>query len=125
MERILIVDDDPSFGEIMKRKLERAGFAVTMRDGPLGTLDELKRGAYDALLLDVLMPALDGRMLVHLIRDTESLRRLRVVLCSSMDTVDLQKLAERLKVQGYIAKSSPLDEVVAAVRVVLELRAVG
>ncbi|EYF00999.1 response regulator transcription factor [Chondromyces apiculatus] len=119
MARILIVDDDPSFGQIMKRKLERAGFEVTMRDGPFGTIGELKRGGYDALLLDVLMPALDGGTLVQLIRGTESIRAVRVLLCSSMDALELKGLAEKLHVEGYIPKSTPLDEMVATVRAVL------
>lgn len=119
MARILIIDDDATFGRIMQRKLERAGHQAVVRDGPFGTLNELKAGRYDAVLLDVCMPALDGTGLVQLIRGAEDVRRTPIVLCSSMDEDDLQRLAQRVQVDGYIPKSADLDAVVATLNTVL------
>ncbi len=120
MARIQIVDDDATFGRIMQRKLERAGHVAVVRDGPFGTLNELKKGGYQAVLLDVRMPALDGTSLVQLIRSAEELRTTPIVLCSSIDEDELRKLAQQHRVEGYISKSAELDDVVATINAVLQ-----
>lgn len=120
MARILIVDDDATFGRIMQRKLERAGHHAVVRDGPFGTLNELKKGGYQVVLLDVRMPALDGSSLVQLIRGAEELRGTHIVLCSSMDEDELRRLAQQLRVEGYIPKSAELDAVISTINAVLQ-----
>ena len=69
--------------------------------------------------------SLDGGSIVQLIRNTESLRNVRVVLCSSMDADELRRLAERLRVEGHVTKSAPLDEVVAVVQAALDVPRAG
>src|SRR5262245_31832966 len=81
MARIMIVDDDAGFSLLIQERLERAGHTVALRTGPLGTMRELKAGVFDLVMIDAVMPGLDGAMLAQMIRHTSSLRDTTILLC--------------------------------------------
>ncbi|UQA57737.1 response regulator [Polyangium aurulentum] len=119
MARILIVDDDPVFGGLTERRLERAGYAVSLRGGPLGTLAELKKGSFDLLLLDLRMPALSGADIVRMVQSRSGVRSTRIVLYSSVDTDTLGSIARSLGVDGHASKSAPFTHLVGVIESVL------
>jgi DNA-binding NarL/FixJ family response regulator len=80
---------------------------------------ELKKGGYDAVLIDIRMPALDGPTLVQMIRRTTAIREIRIILCSGLEKDNLAALSARLQADGFIPKSSEIGEVAAAVDAVL------
>jgi CheY-like chemotaxis protein len=116
MARILIVDDDPVFGRLTQQRLERAGHAVALREGPLGTLAELKRGSFDLLLLDLRMPALSGTDIVRMIHARSSgARGIKIVLYSNVESDTLASLASSLGVEGHASKSVPFTQLVGVI----------
>lgn len=119
MARILIVDDDPSFGELARQRLLSMGHTVDFHLGAFGTLNRARQG-YDAVVLDVYMPALDGTRLIHEIRGTAGLEKIKIVLASSMDPERLRELAAKHGADGFISKSSSKAELVRAVDFVLK-----
>ena len=120
MARILIIDDDPTFGELMVRRLEKGGHEPAFRASPFGSLNEIKKGSYEVVIVDVNMPALDGAGLVRLIRETGSIRITRILLCSSMDAEELNLLSMSLMADGYISKSATATEVLDKLKEILE-----
>ncbi|MDA0647246.1 response regulator, partial [Nonomuraea ferruginea] len=58
--RLLVVDDEPALREALQSSLEFEGYKVTTADDGQEALDELAGSPYDAVLLDVMMPRLDG-----------------------------------------------------------------
>src|SRR4030088_2914772 len=58
--RILIVDDDKAICEYMQTLLERDGFQVKTLSDPTGVEDEVRHGGYHLIILDLMMPKLDG-----------------------------------------------------------------
>lgn len=61
VRRVLIVDDDPAIRQILRVLLERDGVAVDIAEDGERATEMLRQGAYSAVLLDLLMPRLDGR----------------------------------------------------------------
>lgn len=83
MKRILIVEDDPVAGLMFQRSLEKHGFAADLAtDGAQG-LERLAAGQPDAVLLDVMMPKVDGITMLKMIRSTPALGRLPVVVMTN------------------------------------------
>ncbi|HLM76443.1 MAG TPA: response regulator [Polyangiaceae bacterium] len=118
MATILIVDDDPSFGAMLRQRLMRTGHRVDFQQGAFGTLNKLKQG-YDLLIIDVYMPALDGTRLIQEIRRSPDLGGLRIILASSMDEAPLAALAKQHGADSYLWKAAPSVEIVATVGAVL------
>jgi two-component system, OmpR family, response regulator MtrA len=112
-ERILLVEDDPSIREVAKLGLAKAGFHVTTAaDGREGLL-HFRQAPFDLVLLDVMLPELDGYEVCRQIR-AES-RVPIVMLSAKTDTVDVVVGLE-LGADDYVKKPFEMAELVARAR---------
>lgn len=68
LAKILIVDDDPAVQVTIRLLLERAGHQVVAASGGQRGLDQLRRGDFDLLFLDIFMPGMDGFETMRLVR---------------------------------------------------------
>ena len=69
---VLIVDDEPDVNLSLKIALEENGFEVDAFDDPVTALDHFKKGAYDLLILDIVMPKMHGFELYREIRNIDN-----------------------------------------------------
>jgi two-component system OmpR family response regulator len=115
--RILVVDDEPQIRDMVTRALHAAGYGIdTAADGEAGLTLALS-GDYQLIILDILMPAADGR---HVLRQLHRLRPDQPVLvlsCLSDVTAKVDLLDSGAK--DYLTKPFSLDELLARVRVQL------
>ena len=115
-ERILVVEDDPSIRETASIGLERAGFRVTTAsDGREGLL-RARRDPVDLVVLDVMLPELDGLSVLRELRRESPLPV--VMLTARSDTTDIVVGLE-LGADDYVTKPFDIPELVARVRAVL------
>jgi two-component system response regulator MtrA len=112
-ERVLLVEDDASIREIASLGLEQAGFRVTTAsDGREGLL-QFRRTPFDLVVLDLMLPELDGYEVCRHIR-AES--RIPIIMLSARsDTVDIVVGLE-LGADDYVTKPFELPELVARAR---------
>ena len=115
-ERVLVVEDDASIREVVGLGLSRAGFRVTStgdgRDGLLRARNE----QYDAVLLDVMLPSLDG---FEVCRELRKESRVPIIMLTARtDTTDVVVGLE-LGADDYVTKPFEISELVARVRAVL------
>jgi two-component system response regulator MtrA len=120
--RILLVEDDPSIREVTAIGLTAAGFAVaTAADGVAG-LDAFRAEPPDLVLLDIMLPRMDGYEVCRQIRKTSTVPV--IMLTARGDTMDVVVGLEA-GADDYVRKPFDLPELIARVRAALRRAGVG
>jgi CheY-like chemotaxis protein len=124
MARILIVEDDKDFQEIYTFAFMKKGHAVeTVRTGEQA-LDALEKGSFDLMVVDLLLPGMDGAELCRTIRADPNRRNLRILMLSSMGEHLGITVTEAdgawAPVDRFLNKSIPVDEMSRVAELLLE-----
>ena len=122
---ILVVDDTPANRHVLARRLARHGYRVaTASDGP-AALEHLDAEPTDLVLLDWMMPGMDGLEVLARIRHTRSATALPVIMATAKDSTDDIVTALELGASDYVTKPLDFPVVLARVRTHLALKAAG
>src|SRR5579871_2350871 len=113
--RLLIVDDISDNRSILKRRFERRGFEVTEAESGLVAIDLIERNPFDLVLLDVMMPGIDGMETLKRIRKEKSASALPVIMVTAKSESDNIVDALEQGANDYVTK--PVDFAVALARV--------
>ncbi|HET7703445.1 MAG TPA: response regulator transcription factor [Candidatus Limnocylindrales bacterium] len=119
--RILLVEDDPSIREVTAIGLGAAGFAVTTTADGVEGIERFKADPFDLVLLDVMLPRLDGYEVCRQIRRTSTVPV--VMLTARADTMDVVVGLEA-GADDYVRKPFEVPELIARIRAALR-RAAG
>jgi DNA-binding response OmpR family regulator len=115
--RLLLAEDDAMLGHSMHKALKLAGFQVDwVRDGP-STQAALRAQGYDALLLDIGLPQLDGLQVLQRLR--KEANHLPVLIVSARHTVDDRIGGLNSGADDYITKPFDLNELVARIHALI------
>lgn len=115
--KILIVEDEPKTGDYLRQGLAEAGFVVDLvRDG-LDGLHHALGGEYDLLVLDVMLPALDGWGILQTVR-SQGLE-MPVLFLTARDQVEDRVRGLELGADDYLVKPFAFAELLARVRTLL------
>lgn len=118
-KKILVVDDEPDFLELMRTRLEANGYdVITALNGKSG-LDKIKKDKPDAVLLDILMPDLDGLSVLKKIREQD--KSLPVFIITAFSSEERFRLANKFSASGFIVKTSDLKEEIDNINTILNL----
>lgn len=120
--RILIVDDDPNTLEILRRWLNREGYATVSADNGPACLQALGRETVDVIVLDVMMPGMDGLQVCERLRASEAWRGIPVVLLTAKDDLETRSRGMMLGVSEYLTKPVNKFELFARLRAQLHSR---
>ena len=102
--RLLLADDDDPNRELLCRRLRRLGYEVTAVDNGRDALQCVTTAEFDLVLLDLLMPGLDGREVLARMKEDPALRHLPVIMISALDEVEGIVRCIELGAEDYIAK---------------------
>jgi DNA-binding response OmpR family regulator len=115
--RILVIDDEPEICDFVVRALSAAGYAIDFaRDGDRG-LSRARSADYGLVILDLIMPGMDGRAVLAQLRRERPERPVLVLSCLTDVTTKVDCLD--LGAQDYLTKPFSLAELLARVRVQL------
>jgi len=117
---ILLVDDEPAITDNLAPLLQRAGFEVVVaHDGP-GALDRLRAAPPDLVVLDVLLPGMDGRAVLRHVREEQ--RQVPIILLTQVGESGERAMALEEGADDYLNKPFDPYELVARIRAVLRRR---
>jgi DNA-binding response OmpR family regulator len=112
---ILIVDDDPQARLLLTYILKRKGFEVLEAESGPAALLRVGRDAPDLVLLDVMMPGMDGFEVCRMLRADAAHRTLPVVMLTAKTDVDASERGLRAGASDYLMKPVRPDELVARI----------
>lgn len=102
-KKILIVDDEVDFAEIMRVRLAADNYDVIIANNGKDALGIVKKDKPDAVLLDIMMPEIDGLTVLKQIRDMN--QNIPVFMITAFSNEERIKIASQLNASGFIVKS--------------------
>ena len=122
MAAILVVDDEPDVVEIVRVRLEREGHSVaSAADGPTGLMSAFVRQP-DLVILDVMMPGIDGFEVLRRMKNDARTARTPVILLTARTDFSSVARGWNMDVDNYVTKPFEVDELAETVRNVLTYR---
>jgi adenylate cyclase len=105
--RILIVDDEPFNVDLLEQELELLGYATVAAADGQQALERLAAGPIDLVLLDIMMPDVDGLDVVRTVRQTRSTEELPIIMVSAKSFSEDVTQCLELGANDYVTK--PVD----------------
>jgi len=113
-ERVLLVDDDPATVSLVTDALTGAGFFVSSVTDALSCLNALQDDLPDLLILDVMLPDMDGFEVLATIRNNDATRRLPVMMLTARDRHQDKLVGWMSGADRYITKPFNVKDLVTA-----------
>ena len=123
--RVLAVDDDMHAVEILYRLLQKEGFEVLRAQSGREALAIVAAEKVDVILLDVMMPEMDGFQVCEALRKVERTRDIPVILLTAKDDMETRVLGMKLGVSEFLTKPINKRELFTRVRAQLHQRTLG
>ena len=117
--RLLAVDDDDLNRDMLIRRLQKLGYDVTEAATGREDLAKLKDGNFDLVLLDILMPDLDGFQTLEFMKADPKLKHLPVIMLTALDDVDSTVRCIEAGAEDYVPK--PFSPVILRARITASL----
>jgi two-component system, chemotaxis family, chemotaxis protein CheY len=112
-KRVLVVDDEPSIRDLVAEALSEAGFEVEVASNGVEALTLMQHWLPDAIVLDLMMPRLDGTGLTELMRLSPRLASVPVLLVTA--AYGAEAAARQVGATAWLSKPFELDHLVAMV----------
>ena len=115
--RILVVEDEPKLNELISSKLELAHYSVDRCLNGLDALDYIRGAEYDLIILDILLPGLDGMTVLRKIRDSRDATP--VLMLTAKDAISDRVDGLDAGADDYLGKPFAFEELMARVRAMI------
>jgi two-component system alkaline phosphatase synthesis response regulator PhoP len=110
MKKILLVEDDPFILDIYNKKFTGAGFSVDVATDGQMALEKVKNSIPDLVVLDILLPKMDGWEVLRQMRQQAPLKNLKVIVLSNLNSDDFQDKIKTFNVSKYLLKIETTPE---------------
>jgi len=103
---ILIIEDNESMAKLLSRYLGKFEYRVKWASNGLGGFNETRRIHPDLIILDLLLPDLDGHKVCHMIKSDRGLEKIPIIILTSRDTEEDAELAKKCGADAFVVKST-------------------
>jgi len=105
-KKILLVEDDSMISSMYKTKFEADGFEVFIADNGVIGLELAKKEKPDIIMLDIILPQLDGFSVLEQIKKDENIKNTPVIMLTNLGTEEDKKKGETMGALDYLVKAS-------------------
>lgn len=113
--RILVIDDSELVLEITRDALEEAGYEVLTNSSWMEVNATIRERRPDMILLDLMMPSIKGESLCEILKKSSFGREIPIIIFSTKEESEIQRLAEDAGADGYIVKRMNRKDIVESV----------
>ena len=113
-EKVLLVDDEPDFLEVMAERMEARGMNVVTATSADEALKRLAAETFDAVVLDFMMPGMDGIETLKKLKDDKP--ELHIILLTGYATVEKSVEAMKLGAMDFMEKPADIDKLTAKIK---------
>lgn len=117
MSVILVVDDSPQMAGLIQDIVEMAGYEAEVAYSGLDGLDKVREGMPDLILVDLMMPEMDGWEVYHRLREFSSIP---VIFVTAYDTPQNQARARELGANGFLSKDMVTSQLIHHIQFILD-----
>ena len=115
-QRILVIEDETNIQELIKYNLEKNGYKVTVADNGIDGLNEALSNVPDLILLDIMLPGLDGLEVCKRLRMEKRTKKVPIFMLTAKSEELDKVLGLELGADDYITKPFSIKELIARVR---------
>lgn len=119
-QSVLIVDDEPMARTLLRLMLVRAGFNVTEAEDGFDALEKVRKNKPDVILLDVMMPGMDGFTVCETLRSEKETAELPIIMLSAKTDLDSINKGLRVGATVYLTKPISPEDLTRHVREALD-----
>ena len=121
---VLVVDDDRNAVDILNRLLTKEGFVVQCAHGGREALAVVAAHPIDVILLDVMMPDMDGFQVCEALKQSDRTREIPIILLTAKDDMETRVVGMRLGVSEFLTKPINKVELFARLRAQMHQRTI-
>ena len=119
MERVLVVEDQEEIASLLKFKLKSSGYDVILAENGKIALEMAQVTPPDLMILDIMMPVMDGVETMKILKSDEKLKSIPVIMLTAQNTEASVVTGFELGADDYITKPFRTQEFIARVKAVL------
>jgi signal transduction histidine kinase len=112
---LLVVDDNAANRDVLTKRLKRQGYEVAAAESGAQALDILHQRKFDLILLDIVMPELDGFQVLKALKADDAFRHIPVIMISGLDEMDSVARCIQLGAEDFLCK--PFDPILLKARI--------
>lgn len=117
MATILIVEDESVMSDVQKEVFARAEISCDVAENGIKAVSHLKQKNYDAIVMDIIMPRMDGFQLLKIIAKHSQWKLIPVIILSNLSQISDRQQCEKLGACSYLLKTqTSLDKLVEEVK---------
>lgn len=114
-KNILIIEDNKRYSKMVAINLEAAGYRVQSAENGLEGLNVARAFKPDLILLDIMLPELDGHKISRLLKKDRRFSNIPIVMLTSRDMDMDRHYASLSNVEGYLLKTEPVDSILKTI----------
>ncbi len=118
IKKILVVDDDPTLTTLVSKCLETNGYEVTAVTEAADGLDYAMKNDPDLIILDVMMPVINGYNFCRLLKQEENKKDIPIILLTSRDQIKDIEIGLEMGAEAYLAKPLNTTELLRTIKVI-------